>query len=175
VLGRGFVAAGRLRAGDQLVAYPEADPITLEAVETRPGPTLVYSLSVEDDPTYLVGPRRLLVHVIKDDTPERGGRPGSGSRRRPLTSPGSTAASRAGAQTAVLGQIQGFLQAFGQQMAQQVEARDRAADQRLVQVLSELTRFAAELQTALTGLEGRVGRLEGRSGRQGGGGEGGSE
>jgi hypothetical protein len=167
VLGRGFVAVGRLRPGDQLVAYPGANPITLEAVETRPGTTQVYSLVVEHDPTYLVGAQGLLVHVIKEDTPGTGRPPGSGRRPRP--------ASRAGAETAMLGQIQGFLQTFGQQMAQQVEARDRAADQRLVQVLSELTRFAAELQNALTGLEGRVARLEGRSGGQGGGGQGGSE
>jgi len=75
----------------------------------------------------------------------------------------------------MLGQIQAFFQSFGQQMAQQIEARDRAADQRLVQVLGEVTRFAAEVQNALTGLERRVRRLEGRLGQPGGTGHGGSK
>jgi hypothetical protein len=178
VLGQGFVAAGRLRAGDQLAAYPGADPIMLEAVEPRPGPTVVYNLSVEHDPTYLVGSRGLLVHVIKEATNQTAGSPVSGSRTRPrafthgTSRPDAAPPPRPGAETAILGQIQAFLQLFGQQMAQQIEVKDRAADQRLVQVLGEVSRFAAEMQNALTGLERRVQRLEGRSGNPSGAGRG---
>ncbi|RYG79882.1 hypothetical protein EON77_08560, partial [bacterium] len=63
VVGRGFVRAGDLRAGDPIATRDEGRTAALLTTETRDvAPVSVFNMRVENSPTYYVGEEGLLVH-----------------------------------------------------------------------------------------------------------------
>lgn len=59
--GRGWLPAGQLRAGDELLSL-DGTPVTVQAVSEQSGEVVVYNVTVEGLHTYFAGTSRVLVH-----------------------------------------------------------------------------------------------------------------